>query len=257
MSRLLVLFLGVYQRYLSPFLPPTCRFTPTCSSYAIEGHELLLELLFIFLILFLELGHLGREIDALGGEMGRNTDRTGIQFRMLNMSKGPAVRALRVQADRKAYRLAMQQVLQGQANLEVVQVPVERLLVSDGGILGVQTGDGTRYKARAVILTTGTFLKGLIHIGQTRFPAGRAGEQTSEGLSASLMELGFTLGRLKTGTPPRLDGKSIDFSGLTPQYGDDPPPCFSCRTPSLKIRQVPCHLTYTNRQTGRGREEAD
>ncbi len=194
-------------------------------------------------------GHLVREIDALGGEMGRNTDKTGIQFRMLNTRKGPAVRALRVQSDRKAYRLAMQEVLQNQDHLKIIQAPVDRLLVTDGHISGIQTEDGRRYRAKAVILTTGTFLQGLIHIGETRFPAGRAGERASEGLSYSLADLGFVLGRLKTGTPPRLDGRSIDFSVTTPQPGDEPPPHFSYRTESILVHQVPCHMTYTNTET--------
>jgi tRNA uridine 5-carboxymethylaminomethyl modification enzyme len=194
-------------------------------------------------------GHLVREIDALGGEMGRNTDKTGIQFRMLNTRKGPAVRALRVQSDRKAYRLAMQEVLQNQEHLRIVQAPVDRILVTDGRVAGIQTEDGRRYRAKAVILTTGTFLQGLIHIGETRFPAGRAGERASEGLSYSLADLGFVLGRLKTGTPPRLDGRSIDFSVTTPQPGDEPPPHFSYRTESLSVRQLPCHMTYTNPET--------
>ncbi|MCI0525871.1 MAG: tRNA uridine-5-carboxymethylaminomethyl(34) synthesis enzyme MnmG, partial [Nitrospira sp.] len=194
-------------------------------------------------------GHLVREIDALGGEMGRNTDKTGIQFRMLNTRKGPAVRALRVQSDRKAYRLAMQEVLCNQKHLRIVQAPVDRLLVTDGRIAGIQTEDGRCYRAKAVILTTGTFLQGLIHIGETQFPAGRAGERASEGLSHSLSDLGFVLGRLKTGTPPRLDGRSIDFSVTTPQPGDEPPPHFSYCTKSITIHQVPCHMTYTNLET--------
>ena len=194
-------------------------------------------------------GHLVREIDALGGEMGKNTDKTGIQFRMLNTRKGPAVRALRAQADRKAYRLAMQQVLQRQEGLKIIQAAVDRLLVSDSRVAGIQTEDGSRYRAKAVILTTGTFLRGLAHIGQTRFPAGRAGERASEGLSSSLTELGFLMGRLKTGTPPRLDGRTVNFSVMTPQYGDDPPPHFSYCTHSITTPQVPCHITYTNEET--------
>ncbi len=194
-------------------------------------------------------GHLVREIDALGGEMGRNTDRTGIQFRMLNTRKGPAVRALRVQSDRKAYRLAMQEVLQNQDHLRIVQAAVDRLLVTEGWMAGIQTEDGKRYRAKAVILTAGTFLHGLIHMGETRFPAGRAGERASEGLSHSLAGLGFVLGRLKTGTPPRLDGRTIDFSVTTAQYGEEPPPHFSYRTESISVCQVPCHMTYTNSET--------
>lgn len=194
-------------------------------------------------------GHLVREIDALGGEMGRNTDRTGIQFRMINTRKGPAVRALRVQSDRKAYRLAMQEVLKNQGHLRIVQAAVDRLLVTEGRMAGIQTEDGKRYRAKTVILTAGTFLHGLIHMGETRFPAGRAGERASEGLSHSLADLGFVLGRLKTGTPPRLDGRTIDFSVTTAQYGEEPPPHFSYRTESISVCQVPCHMTYTNSET--------
>ncbi len=194
-------------------------------------------------------GHLVKEIDALGGEMGRNTDRAGIQFRMINVRKGPAVRALRVQTDREIYSRSMQQVLCAQENLDIVQASVEELLVSDGKILGLKTAEGFRYKAQAVILTTGTFLRGLIHIGLTQFPAGRAGERASEGLSASLEGLGLVLGRLKTGTPPRLDKKSIDFDGLSPQYGDEPAPRFSYSSSAPRLRQVACHITYTNAKT--------
>ncbi len=196
-------------------------------------------------------GHLVREIDALGGEMGRNTDRAGIQFRMLNTRKGPAVRALRAQADRKAYRLAMRSALERQPNLWIVPAAVDRLLLSDSRVVGVRTEEGTSYGGRAVILTTGTFLRGLIHIGETRFPAGRAGERAAEGLSRSLEEIGFRLGRLKTGTPPRLNGRTIDFSILEPQPGDDPPPRFSHRTAAARLPQVACHLTYTSLETRR------
>ena len=166
-------------------------------------------------------GHIVREIDALGGEMGRVTDRTGIQFRMLNTSKGPAVQALRAQADRNAYKLAMRNVLELQENIDIAQGVVEKLIVSEGKVRGVETNLGMQYDAKAVILTTGTFLRGLIHIGLTNYPAGRAGEFPSAGLSDNLMKLGFTLGRLKTGTPPRLDARSIDFSVMTAQHGQD------------------------------------
>ena len=192
-------------------------------------------------------GHLVKEIDALGGEMGRNTDRAGIQFRMLNTSKGPAVRALRVQCDKKLYRLAMQQTLREQPGLDVAPGTVDRLLTEGGRVTGLVTGDGERISARAVILTSGTFLKGLIHIGLTHFPAGRGGEASAEHLSDCMRDLGFEVGRLKTGTPPRLHRDTIDFAAMTPQPGDDPPTPFSVRTERITNVQVPCHLTYTNR----------
>jgi tRNA uridine 5-carboxymethylaminomethyl modification enzyme len=194
-------------------------------------------------------GHLVKEIDALGGEMGRNTDRAGIQFRMLNTSKGPAVRALRVQCDKKLYRLRMQETLRAQDGLEIARGTVARLRTSGGAITGVVTGDGTQLDARAVILTSGTFLKGLIHIGLNHFPAGRAGEASAEHLSECMRELGFEIGRLKTGTPPRLDRDTIDFAAMTAQPGDDPPPPFSYRTDCITTPQICCHLTYTNEQT--------
>jgi len=194
-------------------------------------------------------GHLVREIDALGGEMARVTDRTGIQFRMLNTSKGPAVQALRVQVDRSAYKLAMRSVLESQENLDIAQGMVERLIVNKGKIAGVVTNLGIEYEAKAVILTTGTFLRGLIHIGLLNYPAGRAGEFPSLRLSESLEKLGFRLGRLKTGTPPRLDARSIDFSVMTKQEGDEPPPPFSYMTESIERSQVACYLTYTSHVT--------
>lgn len=194
-------------------------------------------------------GHLVREIDALGGQMARTIDETGIQFRMLNTSKGPAVRALRAQADRVRYRLSMQATLEAQPNLTIVPEQVDRVVAGDGRIEGVVTREGTFYPARAVIVTTGTFLRGLIHVGLTKFSAGRAGEPAAEGLSGSLEALGFTMGRLKTGTPPRLDGRTIDFSVTTPQYGDDPPRPFSYRTDRISQEQIPCFLTYTNAET--------
>src|SRR5262245_29157409 len=194
-------------------------------------------------------GHLVKEIDALGGEMARNTDQAGIQFRFINTSKGPAVRALRVQCDKKLYREAMQQTLRLQAGLTIGEGTVDRLLTHAGAVAGVVTDRGDQIQARAVILTSGTFLKGLIHIGLNRFPAGRAGEASAEHLSDCMRDLGFELGRLKTGTPPRLDGATIDFSGLALQPGDDPPPPFSYRTDRIENRQLPCHLTHTNRAT--------
>lgn len=194
-------------------------------------------------------GHLVKEIDALGGEMARNTDQAGIQFRFINTSKGPAVRALRVQCDKKLYREAMQRTLRLQPGLTIGEGTVDRLLTHAGAITGVMTGRGDHIQARAVILTSGTFLKGLIHIGLNHFPAGRAGEASAEHLSDCMRDLGFEVGRLKTGTPPRLDGTTIDFSVMVPQPGDDPPPPFSYRTDRIMNRQLPCHLTHTNRAT--------
>jgi tRNA uridine 5-carboxymethylaminomethyl modification enzyme len=194
-------------------------------------------------------GHLVKEIDALGGEMARNTDQAGIQFRFINTSKGPAVRALRVQCDKKLYRDAMQRTLRQQAGLTIGEGTVDRLLTHAGAITGVVTDRGDHIRAKAVILTSGTFLKGLIHIGLNHFPAGRAGEASAEHLSDCMRDLGFEVGRLKTGTPPRLDGATIDFSVMVPQPGDDPPPPFSYRTDRIENRQLPCHLTHTSRAT--------
>ncbi len=194
-------------------------------------------------------GHLVREIDALGGEMARAIDSAGIQFRMLNMSKGPAVRALRAQADRDIYRRVMTEALSQAPNLSLLEAAVERLLVEKGQVQGVILDDQSRCKAPAVILTTGTFLRGLIHIGQRSFPSGRMGEAPAIKASESLLDLGFHLGRLKTGTPPRLDGRTIDYTNLLPQYGDDPPTPFSYTTNRLDVDQLPCHLTYTNEKT--------
>jgi tRNA uridine 5-carboxymethylaminomethyl modification enzyme len=194
-------------------------------------------------------GHLVKEIDALGGEMARNTDQAGIQFRFINTSKGPAVRALRVQCDKKLYRDAMRRTLSQQAELTIGEGTVDRLLTHDGSVTGVVTDRGDHIEAKAVILTSGTFLKGLIHIGLNHFPAGRAGEASAEHLSDCMRDLGFEVGRLKTGTPPRLDGATIDFSVMALQPGDDPPPPFSYRTSRIENRQLPCHLTHTNRAT--------
>ena len=194
-------------------------------------------------------GHLVKEIDALGGEMGRNTDQAGIQFRMINTSKGPAVRALRAQCDKKVYREVMQRTLRAQPALEIRGGTVDRILTRAGGVTGIVTDAGVSIHARAVVLTSGTFLKGLIHIGLNHFPAGRAGEASAEHLSDCMRDFGFEVGRLKTGTPPRLDRDSIDFSVMEVQPGDDPPPPFSYRTRRVSLPQVPCHLTYTNSQT--------
>src|SRR5512135_1839410 len=169
-------------------------------------------------------GHLVKEIDALGGEMAKIIDRTGIQFRILNRSKGPAVRGTRAQADKQRYRLAMKEAVEKQPGLEVKQGTVEKFLVDDHRITGVETSLGVQYLSSAVIVTTGTFLKGLIHIGMVHYPSGRAGEFPSIGLSDSLRELGFEIGRLKTGTPARLNGRTINFSTMKKQYGDDPAP---------------------------------
>ncbi len=194
-------------------------------------------------------GHLVCEIDALGGEMARNTDATGIQFRRLNMSKGPAVRARRAQSDRLLYRLRMKEVLEAQEGLDIIQAMAGRLLVRDGRICGVETTINQEIQGKTVIVTTGTFLRGLIHIGLKHFPAGRLGDPPSNRLSRSIKELGFEMGRLKTGTTPRLHAGSIDFSGLEKQAGDDPPPWFSIMTDSVPLPQVPCYITYTNERT--------
>jgi tRNA uridine 5-carboxymethylaminomethyl modification enzyme len=194
-------------------------------------------------------GHIVKEIDALGGEMARVIDRTGIQFRRLNMSKGPAVRATRAQADKAWYRRAMKETVEAQVNLDLKQGMAVRVLVEGGRAAGIVDQLGIEYRASAVVLTTGTFLNGLIHIGESHFPAGRAGEFPSKGLSESLAELGFPIGRLKTGTPPRIDEKSIDFQRLKPQPGDDPPPPFSFSTERITNVQLPCYITYTNART--------
>jgi tRNA uridine 5-carboxymethylaminomethyl modification enzyme len=195
-------------------------------------------------------GHLVREIDALDGVMGSAIDRAGIQFRLLNRSKGPAVRGPRAQADRKLYRRAMQDLLDEIDGLEVVEGGVEDLLLdAPGRVHGLALADGRRLKAGRVVLTTGTFLGGLIHIGREKIPAGRVGEAPSLGLSQTLRRCGFALGRLKTGTPPRLDGKTIDWAGLDEQHGDDPPLPFSFLTARITTPQVNCHITTTTPAT--------
>ena len=196
-------------------------------------------------------GHLVREIDALGGEMGRNIDATGIQFRRLNTSKGPAVRATRAQADRLGYRLRMKRVLERQQRLDIIQAMVSRLLVRDGRVFGVETTVGQEIHGTTVVVTTGTFLRGLIHIGLHNFPAGRLGDPPSNRLSESLKQLGFRMGRLKTGTTPRLHSGSIDFRELEVQEGDPEPPPFSFSTRRMAVDQIPCHITYTNERTHR------
>ena len=194
-------------------------------------------------------GHLVKEIDALGGEMGRAIDETGIQFRMLNTKKGPAVRASRAQADKALYRQRMKRELESCPGLSLRQGSVESLIVEDGTIKGVETQIGEKFLGRRVILTTGTFLKGLIHVGDRNFSAGRSGDFAVHGLSESLVNLGFKVGRLKTGTCPRLDSRTIDYSSLEAQYGDENPVPFSFTSDGIKQRQVPCHITYTNNQT--------
>ncbi len=194
-------------------------------------------------------GQLVKEIDALGGEMARIIDRTGIQFRVLNQSKGPAVRGTRAQADKQRYRLAMKQSVEEQAGLDIKQETVEKFIVESDAIVGLETSIGVQYLAKAIIVTTGTFLKGLIHIGLVHYNAGRAGEFPSVGLSDSLRDLGFEIGRLKTGTPARLNGRSIDFSRMKIQPGDDPAPFFSLSEKTHPLPQVPCYLTYTNTTT--------
>jgi tRNA uridine 5-carboxymethylaminomethyl modification enzyme len=196
-------------------------------------------------------GHLVREIDALGGEMAKVTDMAGIQFRMLNKSKGPAVWSLRAQADRVLYRLTMRHVLEDQKNLDIKQATAEEIMVGDGKVRGVRTSLGVYYGAKCIIVTTGTFLRGLMHIGQESMEAGRAGEFPSVGLSDCLSGLGLRLGRLKTGTPPRLDADTIDFSKTEVQYGDDPPTPFSHSTAKIDNPQLPCFITYTNKETHR------
>ena len=191
-------------------------------------------------------GHLVREIDALDGVMGRAIDGAGIQFRVLNRSKGPAVRGPRAQADRKLYRRAMQEFLAEVDGLEIRTAAAEDVrLGSRGEVTGVVLADGAFIAAGRVVLTTGTFLRGIIHLGERKIPAGRVGEAPSLGLSQTLARAGFSLGRLKTGTPPRLDGRTIEWAGLEVQDGDDPPSAFSFLTERISTRQVPCHITGT------------
>src|SRR5512143_1307561 len=196
-------------------------------------------------------GHIVREIDALGGEMARNIDKTGNQFRKLNTRKGPAVRATRAQADKQWYRRAMKETIERQEGLDLKQGMAVSLVVESGRAAGITDHLGVSYRSRAVVLTTGTFLNGLIHIGETNFPAGRAGEFPAIGLSESLADLGFPIGRLKTGTPPRIDAKTIEFAKLAVQPGDDPPPPFSFSTERITNPQLPCYITYTNEETHR------
>jgi tRNA uridine 5-carboxymethylaminomethyl modification enzyme len=194
-------------------------------------------------------GHLVREIDALDGLMGRMADAAGIQFRMLNRSKGPAVRGPRTQADRKLYRRHMQAALKAHPGLTLVEAAAEDISISNGHVAGVILADGRKLAGGAVVLTTGTFLRGLIHMGERKIPAGRVGEAPSTGLSLTLERLGLALGRLKTGTPPRLDGATIDWAAVEMQPADDPPVPFSFLTERITNPQIECGITRTTRQT--------
>ncbi len=194
-------------------------------------------------------GHMVREIDALGGEMAQNIDATGLQFRLLNRSKGPAVQALRAQADKKAYQFRMKYVVESQPNLDLKQGLIEDLVVDDGRIRGIITKSGTIFPGQTVILTTGTFLRGLIHVGDRSYSAGRAGEQSAERASGGLRRLGFELGRLKTGTPPRINSRSVDYRLMDIQPGDEQPCPFSYRTEAITQEQLNCHITYTTPET--------
>ncbi len=190
-------------------------------------------------------GHLVREIDALDGVMARAIDSSGIQFRILNRSRGPAVRGPRAQADRRLYRRAMQKILHDQPNLTILAAPVGDLIIKDGATIGVRLDNGVELLCGRVILTTGTFLRGEIHVGEERIPAGRMGEAPSVGLSKTLSGAGFALGRLKTGTPPRLDGRTIDWDSLEVQRGDPVPTPFSFITETITTPQINCHITGT------------
>jgi tRNA uridine 5-carboxymethylaminomethyl modification enzyme len=204
-------------------------------------------------------GHLVREVDAMGGAMAAATDEAGIQFRILNRSKGPAVRATRAQADRVLYRRALRKRLENQPNLALFQQPVDDLLVEGGRVAGAVTQAGIRFRGRAVVLTAGTFLNGLMHVGLQHHPAGRAGDPPALSLAARLRELKLPQGRLKTGTPPRIDGRSIDFLKTIEQPGDlDPVPVFSfLGDAGQHPQQLPCWITHTNTRTCQSRPLAD
>src|SRR5580704_3402344 len=194
-------------------------------------------------------GHLVREIDALDGLMGRVADQGGIQFRVINRRKGPAVRGPRAQADRALYAAAMQAAIATQANLVVIEAEVDDIEIDSGRVSSVLTTDGNRFGCGSVVLTTGTFLRGMIHIGEMRVAAGRVGEAPALGLSRTLARTGFALGRLKTGTPARLDGNTVDWASLEMQAGDEPPEPFSTLTKLLPNRQIACGITRTTPQT--------
>src|SRR4029077_9519976 len=187
--------------------------------------------------------------DALGGEMAKNTDRSGLQFRMLNSAKGPAVQSPRAQCDKKLYQFSMKHVIERQSRLDLKQGETIRLLTEHGRVAGVQVKTGTIYRAQSVILTTGTFLRGLMHVGLSQNIGGRAGEGAAQFLSDPLRELGFEMGRLKTGTPPRLNANTIDFSVCEIQPSDHPPIPFSHFTAEIAQKQLPCWITYTNEKT--------
>ena len=194
-------------------------------------------------------GHLVREIDALDGLMGRVADRGGIQFRVLNRRKGPGGAGPRAQADRRLYAAAMQAAIRETAHLTVIEGEADDLLIENGGVTGVRLADGREFRTGAVVLTTGTFLRGLIHIGEQQTPAGRVGEAPAIGLSRTLERTGFALGRLKTGTPPRLDGRTIDWASLQMQPGDEPPEPFSALTERIENPQIQCGITRTTEAT--------
>ena len=194
-------------------------------------------------------GHLVREVDALDGLMGLAADAAGIQFRVLNRKKGPAVRGPRAQADRRLYRMAVQRLLGEQENLRIVEGEAADIRLDNGRVRAVVLADGRELATGAVVITTGTFLRGLIHIGEVKIAAGRVGEAPSVGLAKTLEALGLRMGRLKTGTPPRLDGRTIDFAGLTAQPGDEPPEPFSTLTEAISTPQVNCHITRTTAET--------
>src|SRR5438309_2759397 len=194
-------------------------------------------------------GHLVREVDALDGLMGRVADAGGIQFRMLNRRKGPAVRGPRAQADRKLYAAAMQSAIRETANLSVIEGEADELIVSNGRVTGIRLVDGREFSAGTVVITTGTFLRGLIHLGEKNWPAGRVEEAPAMGLSKSFERAGFILGRLKTGTPPRLDGTTIDWDAVEMQPGDDPPEPFSVMTDRITTAQIQCGITRTTPAT--------
>ncbi len=191
-------------------------------------------------------GQIVREIDALGGAMGLLTDASAIQFRLLNRGKGPAMHSPRAQCDKKAYQRLAKLTVERQPNLSLRQEMAESILVENGRLAGLRVRGGATYRAQALVVTTGTFLKALMHTGEQKTPGGRAGDISAEGLSGSLRDLGFELQRFKTGTPPRLNGRSIDFSKLAPQPGDASPVCFSFLTDRIENDQLPCHITYTN-----------
>jgi tRNA uridine 5-carboxymethylaminomethyl modification enzyme len=194
-------------------------------------------------------GHLVKEIDALGGEMAKNADQTGIQFRRLNTRKGLAVQGSRSQNDRDLYRKRMKRVVESTPNLDIRQAMVDRLLVKDARVYGIETQIHEKFLGHTVILTSGTFLRGLVHVGLDHFRAGRMGDPASMRLPEQLARLGFELGRLKTGTTPRLNGRTIDYGGLVAQPGDENPKPFSFTNTGIPLPQVPCHITYTNSQT--------